>query len=141
MTAKGLYSSWDRIGNASACIHLLQHVKRQVVKVMGAAYKGTTHKSADRTPMVLRIVANAQEHKLQAEQNSRPDDGLPKRVVDILRLGSKRFEASIGTFNKKIELIKNGLSPDLEEDEVDTMPQPTFHTTDDDDALEIQVET
>lgn len=62
--AKGIYASWDRLGNISAAINHIQTIKRQVVRKI-AGYKGSTHTSPNTTNLVFLIANKAREDKIQ----------------------------------------------------------------------------
>ncbi|KAF9224862.1 hypothetical protein BS17DRAFT_751805 [Gyrodon lividus] len=45
--AKGVYASWDRLGDISATVDLLQSVRKQVGHALGIAYHGISHTTPD----------------------------------------------------------------------------------------------
>jgi hypothetical protein len=53
--AKGLCSTWDRLGDISGAVVQLQNVKKQVTRALGTAYEGTAHTTPDTSSLVWKI--------------------------------------------------------------------------------------
>ncbi|KAJ7639893.1 hypothetical protein B0H17DRAFT_1216787 [Mycena rosella] len=53
--AKGMSSTWDRLGNISAAIVHLQRVKKKVSAALDGAYKNTGHSTPDTSHLVWRV--------------------------------------------------------------------------------------
>ena len=53
--AKGLRSSWDRLGDISGTVIQLQNVKKQVSNALGAPYEGKTHTTPDTSALVWKV--------------------------------------------------------------------------------------
>jgi hypothetical protein len=53
--AKGLRSTWDRLGDISGAVIQLQNVKKQVTKSLGASYEGKTHTMPDTSTLVQKV--------------------------------------------------------------------------------------
>ncbi len=108
--AKGIYSNWDRLGNIAAGINHLQAIKKQVMNSIKSGYQGSTHTSVDTSELVWRIANKAEELQLQELHTDRQANARVKPVVDLTKVGYKKFEmASLATFNKKISAMKQGL--------------------------------
>ncbi|KAF8957733.1 hypothetical protein BDZ97DRAFT_1669447 [Flammula alnicola] len=125
LEAKGLQSTWDRLGNISAAIDYLKKVKKQVATAMSTAYQSTTHTKPDTTPLVWLIANNARDEKLQTFKKDRHGNDKVIPVLDILAVGEQKLKSSsLGTFNRKIMAMKDGhlYQPEPSED-TDTLPE------------------
>jgi hypothetical protein len=66
--AKGLHSSWDKLGDISAAVLQLQNVKKQVTKALGASYEGKTHTTPDTSMLVWKVANKVRELVLSKYQ-------------------------------------------------------------------------
>lgn len=132
--AKGIYASWDRLGNLSAAINHIQTIKRQVIRTI-AGYKGSTHTSPNTTNLVLLVAKKARDNKIQIPAASRAKS--IKAVTDIRRVGHRKMETStLATFNKKMHLTKTfGDMTELDEEE-DELIVPEFTAEAEDDQID-----
>lgn len=118
--AKGLYLTWDRLGDVSAAVYHLQHVKKEVNIALAAAYKGTSHTTTDTSHLVLRVANKARELSLQEYDAHREP---VKSTTDILWAGEKKLcSASLATFNKKVLAMVAGKGSCTDVEEEDEMP-------------------
>ncbi|KAJ7801412.1 hypothetical protein B0H14DRAFT_2386447, partial [Mycena olivaceomarginata] len=111
LQAKGLNSTWDRLGNISAAIVHLQRVKKKVAAALDAAYQNTGHTTGDTSHLVWRVSYVTLGRKL---------------TKNILVIGEAKLRSStLGTFNKKIMAMIEG---HLFEDDEDEVPIMSFST-------------
>jgi hypothetical protein len=126
LQAKGLNSTWDRLGNISAAIVHLQRVKKKVAAALDAAYQNTGHTTPDTSHLVWRVQRKIAEEQLQQLQPGRSDTPGRKLTKDILVIGEAKLRSStLGTFNKKIMAMIEG---HLFEDDEDEVPIMSFST-------------
>ncbi|EDR03149.1 uncharacterized protein LACBIDRAFT_331822 [Laccaria bicolor S238N-H82] len=113
LSAKGLQSRWDRLGNISTAIDYLKKIKKQVGLAMSTAYQGTTHTKADTTHLVWCV----------ADKN-RKGNGKAVTFCDILALGEKKLKSSsLATFNRKvITMVECCLYTSEPSEDTDTLP-------------------
>ncbi|KAJ7144019.1 hypothetical protein C8R44DRAFT_537584, partial [Mycena epipterygia] len=118
LQAKGMSSTWDRLGNISAAIVHLQRVKKIISAALDAAYKNTGHTTPDTSMMVWRVQHKAASEGLQQFQTGRPNNARGKLATDILLTGEAKLKSStLRTFNKKIFAMIDGHGFEDEEDE------------------------
>ena len=130
---KGIYASWERLGDISATVNLLQHVRKQVGRALGIAYHGITHVSPDTSASVQTIMHKIAELGLHAFTLDREGNSSVKQVIDTLASGEHKLKSStLATFNKKVRgMIAGEELLDTEEDEI---PSVAFdHSGDNDD--------
>jgi hypothetical protein len=133
--AKGLRSSWDRLGDISGAVLQLQNVKKQVSKALGASYEGKTHTTPDTSPLVWKVAREVRELVLSEYQPGRKGNDKQKVVINLIDVGEKRLlSSSLDTFNKKLACMKagnlDGMAGMVEEDELPTL-QLTVELQDD----------
>ncbi|KAG1847983.1 hypothetical protein C8R48DRAFT_615185, partial [Suillus tomentosus] len=122
--AKGIYSTWDRLGDISATVSLLQDVKKQVGRALGIAYSGLTHASPDSSASVWKVANKINELMLHQFNSERTDNDVVRPVTDTLITGEKKMKAStLATFNRKVHNMLAGEHFEQEEDEI---PRPSF---------------
>ncbi|KAJ7626969.1 hypothetical protein FB45DRAFT_749875 [Roridomyces roridus] len=118
--AKGMDTTWDRLGDISAAIVPLQRVKKIVTTALGGSYQGSSHTTPDTGHLVWRVQKKAAEEELQTFQPSRSTATPPTQKKDILYRGERLLQSStLKTFNKKIAAMIEGRSF---EEEVDDLP-------------------
>ncbi|KII83571.1 hypothetical protein PLICRDRAFT_77985, partial [Plicaturopsis crispa FD-325 SS-3] len=101
--SKGMYGSWERLGDISAAINHIQKVKKQVGLSLGAKYHGRTHTTPDTSASVWKVFHKVQELGLHTFTPDRDGNDSCKATVDILLTGEKKLKSStLGTINKKI---------------------------------------
>jgi len=94
-------------------------IKKQVTKSVKAGYQGSTHTNVDTSALVWRIASKARELQLQRVVPRREGNLQVKPVPDLHAVGLRKFEtSSLATFNKKIIDMKQGITYQLEEDEI-----------------------
>ena len=121
--AKGLYSTWERLGNISAIVEFLQNIKKQVTSALGCPYKGTSHTSPDTSECVWKVGNKVKELGLDKFEADREGNAVAKKTVNILSLGEKRLKSStLATFNKKVRRLHDGYLDEDAELDVDEMP-------------------
>ncbi|KAG0698558.1 hypothetical protein DFH29DRAFT_1081734 [Suillus ampliporus] len=120
--AKGIYSTWDRLGNISATVDLLQNVKKQVGSALGIAYHGLNHSSPDTSASVWKVAKKINELRLHQFTSDRTEDDAVKPVVDTLMTGEKKMKTStLATFNRKVRKMLAGEGFEQEEDEIPSL--------------------
>lgn len=121
--AKGLRSSWDRLGDISGAVIQLQNVKKQVTKALGASYQGKTHTTPDTSILVRKVANDVAELSLGKYQSGRKGNEKQKLVPNLIDVGEKKLmSSSLETFNKKLACMKAGNLDEVagitEEDEI-----------------------
>ena len=107
--AKGLRSSWDRLGDISGAVIQLQNVKKQVSNALGASYQGKTHMTPDMSRLVWRVANEVRELVLGKYLPDRKGNDKQKLVTNLIDIGEKRLISStLETFNKKLACMKAG---------------------------------
>ena len=120
LTAKGLQSTWDRLGNISAAIDYLNKIKKKVSATLSSSYQRSSHTVPDTSHLVWRVADKIQDESLQVFIQNRPGNAKVKAVVDILATGEAKLKSSsLSSFNKKISAMANGCAYS---DEDDTIP-------------------
>jgi hypothetical protein len=126
LTAKGLESTWDRLGDTSAAIDYLNKIKKKVASTLSASYQGLTHTTPDTSHLVWRVADNSQDNKIQVFKENRSGNLNVKGVVDILTTEAAKLKSSsLGTFNRKVLAMINRHSYE-DEDEGDLIPPIQF---------------
>ena len=121
--AKGLRSSWDRLGDISGAVLQLQNVKKQVTKALGASYEGKTHTTLDTSTLVWKIANELRELVLSKYQPGRKGNDKQTLVTNLIDVGERKLlSSSLETFNKKLACMKAGNADEaagmIEEDEI-----------------------
>lgn len=145
LQAKGVQSTWDRLGNISAAVDIVKKLKKRVASVMQTAYQGTTHTAPKTDHLVWRVAKKVHDERLHVYTEDRIGNAKAKSVPNILSVGEAKLKSSsLATFNRKICAMAEGrqyVSDNLEEP--DLLPQIalTIHSEDGDDPNEIAVES
>ncbi|KAF7337280.1 hypothetical protein MSAN_02280500 [Mycena sanguinolenta] len=120
--AKGMNSTWDRLGNISAAIIHLQQVKKKIATLLDTTYRSTSHTTPDTSEMVWRVQRTVASEGLQTFDPDRMKITRAKLTQDILIVGEAKLKSStLATFNKKIAAMGEGHSFEEEEDEYPAM--------------------
>jgi hypothetical protein len=124
--AKGLRSSWDKLGDISAVVLQLQNVKKQVTKALGASYEGKTHTTPDTSTLVWKVANEVRELALSKYQPGRKGNDKQRLVTNLIDVGERKLlSSSLETFNKKLACMKAGhvdeMAGMIEEDEIPSM--------------------
>ena len=69
--AKGVYASWDHLGDISATVDLLQSVHKQVGHALEIAYHGITHTMPDMSAAINKIAYKVGELELHVSNANR----------------------------------------------------------------------
>ena len=121
LSAKGLESTWDRLGDISAAIHYLNKIKKKVSSALSSSYQRSTHTTPDTSHLVWRVADKIRDEELQVFRDKRLGNSKVKPVVDILATGEAELKSSsLVTFNKKNSAMVKGHAY---EDEQDGIPQ------------------
>lgn len=124
LQAKGLNSTWDRLGNISAAIDTLKKLKKQVATALKTVYQGSTHTDPKTDHLVWRVAGKVHEEQLHVYIKDRPGNANTKAVPDILAVGEAKLKsASLTTFNRKFHAMVEGRQYD---EELDSLPQVAF---------------
>ncbi|KAJ7704874.1 hypothetical protein B0H17DRAFT_906794, partial [Mycena rosella] len=94
LQAKGMSSTWDRLGNISAAIVHLQRVKKKVSEALDTAYRNTGHTTPDTSEMVWRVARKVASESLQSFEHNRANNDRIKLVPDILLTGETKIKSS-----------------------------------------------
>ena len=121
--AKGLRSTWDRLGDISGAVIQLQNVKKQVTKALGASYEGKTHTTLDTSMLVWKVAKKVRELSLNKYQPSRKGNDKQKVVPNLIDVGERKLlSSSLESFNKRLMCMKTGNLDEVagiaEEDEI-----------------------
>ncbi|KAJ7853791.1 hypothetical protein B0H14DRAFT_3653140 [Mycena olivaceomarginata] len=90
LQAKGMSSTWDRLGNISAAIVHLQRVKKKVAEALDSSYRNTGHTTPDTSEMVWRVANKAAGEQLQEFVVGRAHNDRKKLTKDILLVGEEK---------------------------------------------------
>jgi aspartyl/asparaginyl beta-hydroxylase (cupin superfamily) len=121
LTAKGLESTWDRLGDISAAIDYLNKIKKKVSSALSSSYQRSTHTTPDTSHLVWRVADKIRDEELQVFREKRVGNSKVKGVVDVLATGEAKLKSSsLTAFNKKISAMVKG---HVYEDEQDVIPQ------------------
>ncbi|KAH9011630.1 hypothetical protein EDB85DRAFT_2159783 [Lactarius pseudohatsudake] len=117
LQAKGLQSTWDRLGNISASVDVLKKLKKQVTLTMNTAYQGTTHKDPRTDHLVWRVAKKIHEERLHLYTEDRPGNAKANAVPDVVSVGKTKLRSSsLTTFNRKVRAMVEGREYDEEPD-------------------------
>jgi hypothetical protein len=121
-TTKGLYSSWERLGNISAIVEFLQNIKKQMGASLGAPYTSRTHKTPDTSDAVWKVANKIKDLALHKYKPGREGNDDAKPVANILLLGEERLKSStLAKFNKKVRRLHDGYAVAAEVDDIPEM--------------------
>lgn len=111
--------TWDRLGDISATVALLQNVKKQVGRALGTTYSGTTHTTPDTSSSTWKVANKINELSLQVFTPDQEENDSVKPMVNILWEGEQKLKSStLTTFNKKVQVMLAGGGFEPEEDEL-----------------------
>ncbi|CAA7268575.1 unnamed protein product [Cyclocybe aegerita] len=109
LEAKGLESTWERLGNISAAIHFIKKLKKQVALAMSASYQSTTHTKPNTDHLVHRVANKVSEEKLHVYTENRPGNAKVTATPNILSVGEQKLKSStLSTFNRKVRAMVEG---------------------------------
>ncbi|KAJ7259360.1 hypothetical protein C8J57DRAFT_1640075 [Mycena rebaudengoi] len=132
LKAKGMTSTWDRLGNISASIVHLQRVKKKVAAALETAYRNTGHTTPNTSALVWRVADKVDSENLQQFEDGRVNNDRCKITVDGTLTGEAKMKSStLATFNKNILSMIKGHAFEEEEDECPTMAYGTAASEDD----------
>ena len=86
--AKGVYTSWDHLGDILATVYLLQSVCKQVGCALGIVYHGISHTMPDMSAAINKVAYKVEELELHIFNLNRPGGDLIRPVVDMLTLSN-----------------------------------------------------
>lgn len=129
---KGVYASWERLGDISASVDLLQNVRKQVLRALKTGYHGITHVNPDTTAAVRKIAHTVRELELGCYKPDRDGNGTVRPIVDTLAVGEQKLRSStLTTFNRKVKMMMEGDGFEVEPEE-DEIPAINFNFASDD---------
>lgn len=121
--AKGIYSTWERLGTLSAIVVLLRHIKKNMSANLSNRYQGRTHTTPDTSQSVWKVAHQIRELGLDKFKSGREGNDSAKKTINILSLGEQRLKSStLATFNKKVRRLHNGFNDKEAELDIDTIP-------------------
>jgi hypothetical protein len=101
LQAKGMDSTWDRLGNISAAIVQLQAVKKKFSTALKGSHQSTGHTTPNTALLVWRVQQKVSSEELQDFQAARTNNPRGKLTVDVLKAGEAKLKSStLKTFNK-----------------------------------------
>ncbi|KAF7345728.1 hypothetical protein MVEN_01592900 [Mycena venus] len=133
LQAKGMSSTWDRLGNISATIVHIHGVKKKIADALNTSYQSTSHTTPDTSHLVWKVQQKVANKGLHDFDPCRPNNHRQKPTVDILKMGEAKLKSStLDTFNKKtMAMIAGHGFADDEEDECPAMAYGTPALPDD----------
>ncbi|RXW21996.1 hypothetical protein EST38_g3858 [Candolleomyces aberdarensis] len=126
--AKGLQSTWDRVGDISAAIAYLKEIKRKMGQVLTLPHQNKGHSDVDVSHLVWRIVDKIETDGLLIFTKNRRGNAKSKATPDLLLEGEKKLKSStLSTFNKKFKNFVAGQPENCEDElgsghEADSLP-------------------
>ncbi|PBK86376.1 hypothetical protein ARMGADRAFT_940691 [Armillaria gallica] len=121
-SAKGIYSTWHRLGNISVSVVHLQNVKKHISSMVGNSYQKKGHSTVNTSVLVECVADKARDLALKRFIHHRPRFSMAKLTPNLLIAGHQKIESSsMLTFNKKMQDIILGVAFDEEEDEIPPM--------------------
>ncbi|KAJ7170462.1 hypothetical protein C8R43DRAFT_875826, partial [Mycena crocata] len=103
LQAKGMTSTWDSLGNISACILHLQLVKKKICDSLNGSYRNSGHTTPDTSHLVWHVANKIGTEILQQLRSDWPHNERKKLIKDIQLRGEELLKSStLGTINKKI---------------------------------------
>ncbi|KAK7016069.1 hypothetical protein R3P38DRAFT_3203850 [Favolaschia claudopus] len=122
LRAKGMDSTWDRLGNISAAIIPLQNIKKKMGALLSTSYQRGGHTTPDTSKLVWRVQEKVASERLQEFESGRANNIRAKLTKDICKVGEQKLKSStLNTFNKKLRALIDGLTFEEEEDECPAM--------------------
>ena len=119
---KGVYASWDQLGDISASVDLLQNIRKQVLHALKTSYHGITHTNPDMTASVDKIVNKVRELELDRHKPDWCGNGAVKLIIDTLAVGEQKLRLlTLTIFNQKAKTMMDGNGFEVEEDEILTI--------------------
>ncbi|KAJ7934352.1 hypothetical protein B0H13DRAFT_1591596, partial [Mycena leptocephala] len=120
LQAKGMNSTWDRLGNISAAIVHIHDVKKTVAAALNTSYQSTGHTTPDTSHLVRKVQAKVASEGLHQFDAKRTNNSRRKA---ILKTGEAKLKSStLATFKKKtMAMIAGHGFADDEQDECPTM--------------------
>ncbi|KAL0563513.1 hypothetical protein V5O48_018552 [Marasmius crinis-equi] len=132
--AKGIYASWDRLGDLSAAIRSLIAIKKSMRSMMETAYQKKEHTDADTTASVWKVVDAIEEYGLLKFNPDRKVDVEVKATPDLLSEGwDKVRKTTIPTYNKNMGLFRGSNKDGVLEVEEDELRPMNFAVAEEDD--------
>jgi len=122
-SSKGIYSTWDCLGDISACIVQLEDIKRQTCMALGVAHQGSSHHTPNTSHLVWKVADKACKLKILTFDPHRARSCPAKCCPDLMALGEAKLQlSSLATFNKKLQGLISGTLCMGDESEVDELP-------------------
>ncbi|KIK90529.1 hypothetical protein PAXRUDRAFT_151728, partial [Paxillus rubicundulus Ve08.2h10] len=126
-TGKGVYTTWDCLGDISATVDLLQNVQKQVGRAMGIAYHGSTHITPDTSASIRKVAYKLGELQLHIPCTEQANNTCVMPMVDVLASREQKLKSStLVTFNCKVQAMILGEGFEADEDEI---PRAAFDIT------------
>ncbi|KIM80400.1 hypothetical protein PILCRDRAFT_822535, partial [Piloderma croceum F 1598] len=121
-STKGLYSTWERLGNISAIIEFLQNIKKQMGASLGAPYTSRSHETPNTLDAVWKVTNKVKDLQLNKFKLDREGNNSAKLTANVLALGEQRLKSStLANFNKKVQRLYDGYAVVAEVDEIPEM--------------------
>lgn len=121
--SRGIYSTWERLGDVSSCADYLMKIKKALGLALGK-YQGSSHTTPDTSSLVWKVANKVREAELDIFKLQREGNELMKPVTNIILEGERKLKSStLKTFNKNVRKLVAGEAVD---DEVDDMVPVAF---------------
>ncbi|KIK77816.1 hypothetical protein PAXRUDRAFT_28747 [Paxillus rubicundulus Ve08.2h10] len=97
---KGVYASWDHLGDITTTVDLLQSVHKQVSRALGIVYHGISHTTPDMSAAINKVAHKVGELELHIFKPDRLENDFIWHVVNILAAGEQKLKSlMLATFN------------------------------------------
>lgn len=117
--SRGLRTTFDKIGDVSACLNEIDVLKTNVPKALNVPYSGKTHTTPDTSHLSWKVAKKVQALGLLTYKSNREGNEFGKLTPDLLLEGEKKLRSSsISTFNKRYRSRQEGKSVAEEIDEL-----------------------
>lgn len=117
LSAKGLESTWDRLGDISAAIDYLNKIKKKVCLTLKTSYQSSTHTPPNTTNLVWRVADKVRDEELQKFKANRSGNAKVESTLDIMATGEAKLKSlTLAAFNRKVCAMVNSHSYKEEED-------------------------
>ncbi|KAJ7888781.1 hypothetical protein B0H13DRAFT_1468034, partial [Mycena leptocephala] len=87
LQAKGMNSTWDRLGNMSAAIVHLQRMKKKIAAALNSAHTSAGHTTPETSHLVWRVQRKVSSEKIQQFDSTRSKNTRGKLTTDISEVG------------------------------------------------------
>ncbi|KAF8174792.1 hypothetical protein K438DRAFT_1548645, partial [Mycena galopus ATCC 62051] len=94
LQAKGMNSTWDRLGNISAAIVHLQYVKKKIATALNSVHTSAGHTTPEASHLVWRVQRKVSSEGMQQFNPARSNNTRGKLTMDISKVGEAKLKSS-----------------------------------------------